>query len=323
MGLDDFEVFTDFTYTTTTEILQQQLDLFNAATNGCIILQPGSNRGDFVDRTLYAKIADLVRRRNVYGNGALSEKEIEMLLDTSVKVAAGTPPVRMDPAWWRWIGEQPETAGVVYGTQLAVDMAADMLNTAIMAAVAAMLNDDTEIENDVSGTGDGTGTFAALLGGAAMFGDQAQRIRCWVAHSKVMFDIWGTALENGNGLFTFGTINVRSDGFGRPIVITDSPSLIDTVSNPDEYYTLGLVPGAIVVEQNNDFDQNTETKNGFENIRRTIQSEWSYNLSVKGYAWDKDSGGHSPNDAAIGSSASWDRFVTSHKELPGVLVKTK
>lgn len=323
MGLDDFEVFTDFTYTTATEILNQQIDLFNAATNGCIILSPAMMAGDFRDSTMYAKIQGLVRRRNVYGNGTVSEKELEMLLDTAVKVAAGTPPVRMDPAWWTWLAQNPDTAGVVYGTQLAVDMAADMLNTAIMAGVAAMLNDAALIGNDVSGTGAGTATFSALLGGAAKFGDAAQRIRCWVMHSKPMFDIWGTALANSAGLFTFGTINVRDDGFGRPIVITDSPSLINTAPTPDLYYSLGLVPGAIRVEQNADFIQNTETKNGYENIRRTIQSEWSYNLSVKGYAWDKDSGGHSPNDAAIASSASWDRFVTSDKDLPGVIVTTK
>jgi hypothetical protein len=322
MGLDDFQVFTDFTYTTTTEILNQQIDLFNAATNGCIVLDQVQMAGDFRDSTLYAKIQGLVRRRNVYANGTVSEKEIEMLLDTAVKVAAGTPPVRMDPAWWTWLAQNPQTAGVVYGTQLAVDMAADMLNTAITAGIAALLNDLAVIGNDVTGTGAGTATFANLLGSVAKFGDASQRIRCWVAHSKILFDIWGTALANGEHLFTFGTINVRTDGFGRPIVITDSPSLI-LPGSPNNYYTMGLTPGAIRVERNNDFDQNTETKNGFENIRRTIQSEWTYNLSVKGYAWDKDSGGHSPNDAAIASSASWDRFVTSDKDLPGVLMVSK
>lgn len=320
MGLDDFEVFTDFAYTTATEILQQQLDLFNAATNGAIVLTPGANRGDFTDATMYAKIAGLVRRRNVYGNGTISEKEMEMLLNTSVKVAAGTPPVRVDPAWWTWIQRDPGEAGTVYGTQLAVDMAADFLNTAIRAVIAAMLNDASTIQNDQSS---GTADYADLLGAAAKFGDAAQRIVCWVTHSKVMFDIWGANITNANGLFTFGTINVKTDGFGRSIVLTDSPSLIDTVPTPDHYYTLGLVPGAVVVEQNDDFLQNVETSNGYENIRRTIQSEWSYNLSVKGYAWDKDSGGHSPNDAAIGSSASWDRFVTSSKDLPGVIALTQ
>lgn len=319
MGLDDFEVFNDFTYTTATEVLRQQIELFNAATAGAITLVAADNAGDFTSSSLYAKIDGLVRRRNVYSNAAVSAKEMEMLVDTSVKVAAGTPPVQIDPAWWTWINRSPDEAGIIYGRQLAVDMLADMLNTALMGIVAAMLN-DTTIQHDGSGA---TADYNDLLTGTSKFGDRSTDIRVWVAHSKVMFDIWGTNLANAASLFNFGTVSVRSDPWGRPIVLTDSPSLINTAPTPDNYYTLGLVPGAARVEQNDDFIQNIETTNGFENIRRTIQSEWTYNLGVKGYSWDTASGGHSPNDAAIASSGSWDRFATSHKDLPGVLVITQ
>lgn len=319
MGLDDFEVYNDFTYTTATEVLRQQIDLFNAATGGAILLEAANNAGDYTDESMYAKIDGLVRRRNAYANTAVSEKEMEMLLDTSVKVAAGTPPVRIDPHWWDWINRSQEEAGIIYGRQLAVDMFADMLNTAIMAIVAAMLN-DTEIQHDGSSA---TADYNDLLTGTSKFGDRSNDIRIWIAHSKVMFDIWGDNLANASQLFVFGNVAVRTDPFGRPIVLTDSPSLVNTTPDPDNYYTLGLTPGAVRVEQNDDFLQNIETSNGFENIRRTIQSQWTYNLSVKGYAWDKTSGGHSPNDAAIASSASWDRFVTSHKDLPGTLVITR
>lgn len=319
MGLDDFEVFNDFTYTAATEVLRQQIDLFNAATNGAIILEAANNTGDFTDESMYAKIDGLVRRRDVYSNAAVSEKEMEMLVDTSVKVATGTPPVRIDPAWWTWINRNQEEAGAIYGKQLAIDMLADMLNTSIMALVAAMLNDSEIIHSDTAATAD----YNDLLTGTSKFGDRSDQIRVWVAHSKVMFDIWGNNLANSAQLFVFGNVSVRTDPFGRPIVLTDSPALINTAPDPDNYYTLGLTAGAVRAEQNDDFMQNIETKNGFENIRRTIQSEWTYNLGVKGYAWDKTSGGHSPNDAAIASSASWDRFVTSHKDLPGVLVATR
>lgn len=319
MGLDDLQVFNEFTYTAATEVLQQQVDLFNAATGGAIILRSASNVGDFTDETFYALIADLVRRRNVYANGAIAEAELQMLLATSVKVAGGTPPVRVDPAWFEWIGRNPEEGGVIYGQQLAVAMMADMLNTAI-AAVAAAMAGTTAITHDGSG---GTADFDDFLTGASKFGDQAQRIATWIVHSHTMFKIFGSALTNTAGLFTFGNINVRQDGFGRGYVITDSPALVDTVPNPDLYYSLGLVPGAVAVEQNTDFTQNIETSNGFENIRRTIQSEWSFNLGVKGYAWDKSSGGHSPSNAALGSTANWDKVITDDKNGPGVLVITQ
>lgn len=319
MALSDLAVFNEYTYTAMTEVLQQQIDLFNAATGGAIVLTSAAHQGDFSDTAFYAKIQDLVRRRNVYGNGALQTKTLEHLIDTSVKVAAGTPPVQMDPAWWNWIQRSPEEAGAIYGQQLARDSLADMLNTGILAYVAATLP-QTEVVTDVSGTGGAS--LGTLLTGASKMGDMSSNIRVWVAHSKVMFDIWGQALTNNERLFSFGSVNIASDGFGRPIVLTDSPSLL-VEGSPNKYHTAGLSAGAIYIGQNDDFEQNTDTSNGFENIKRTIQSEWSYNTGIKGYAWDKTSGGKSPNDQALASSANWDRVVTSHKDLAGVLVTSQ
>ena len=166
-------------------------------------------------------------------------------------------------------------------------------------------------------------TFNSLLAGSALFGDRSDAIRVWAMHSKSMFDIFGVALANSTGLFTFGTVNVRQDGFGRPFIISDSPSLIETTAAPDKHYIAGMTTGAVVVEMNGDFVQNVETKNGNENIARTIQSEWSYNLGIKGYSWDKTTGGKSPNDAAIATADNWDRNMSSHKDTAGVLLLAK
>jgi hypothetical protein len=319
MGLADFEVFNAWSYSTATEVLQQQLDLFNAASGGAIILRPANNTGDFTDAAHYALIADLIRRRNAYSDGDVAEKNMEMLLETSVKVAGAAGPIRIDPHWWDWINRSPEEAGVVFGQQLAVAMAADMLNTSIGALVAAM-------NNDVATIGHSTTeplTFQDLLTGTSKFGDQSQRLSVWVMHSNSMFTLWGDALTNTASLFNWGTLNVRGDAFGRRFVITDSPSLVDATPNPDQYYSLGLTPGAVIIEQNDDYLQNVDTTNGGENIRRTIQAQWTNNLGVKGYTWDKTSGGKSPNNAALTASANWDRVATSHKDLPGVIVKTE
>jgi len=62
---------------------------------------------------------------------------------------------------------------------------------------------------------------------------------------------------------------------------------------------------------------------GEENIKRMWQAEWTYNLGVQGFSWNKTTGDHSPTDAAIMSSANWTRTATSHKDLAGVLLKSK
>ncbi len=317
MALSDLAVFSEYVYSSLSEVISQQIDLFNAASGGSIVLKAAANQGDYSDVALWAKVSGLVRRRDAYGSGAQSAKDLEHLIDTMVKVAAGTPPVNIPPSMFTWIQRNQEEGGAVIGQQLAGDMLGDMLNTAIMAYVAALAG-EADVTHDYSATG--VSSLAVLQGGAAKFGDRAADIRAWVMHSKSLFDIFGAALANTTALFNFGTVNVRQDGFGRPFVITDSPSLVNLTPTPDVYRTLGLTSGAIIVEQNNDFDDNVETSNGDENIQRTYQAEWTYNLGVKGYSWDKTSGGKSPNDAALATANNWDRYATSYKDTAGVIV---
>lgn len=323
MALSDLEVFQEYAYSTFSETQDQQVDKFNDATRGGIVLTSGAHQGDFSTTAIWAKIAGLVRRRNSYGSGAQSLKKLDMLVNTSVKVAAGTPPIEINPGMLKWIQKSPEEAGVVIGKQMAEDSMSDMLNTGILiyragVGAVAQLNSDK--------TADAGASLAGLLSGAAKFGDRSQDIVCWLMHSKSAFDIYGQALANQNQLFVFGNIQVVTDGFGRPLVITDSPNLMveDGVSaGVDAYFQLGLTAGAIIVEQGNEFTDNIETKNGDENILRTYQAEWAYQLGLKGFTWDTAAGGKSPNDAALGTATNWDRVSTSHKDLAGVMVKTK
>jgi hypothetical protein len=320
MALSDLAVFSEYTYDSFVEVISQQIDLFNAASGGAIVLASDAVAGDFSDRAFWAGIQGLVRRRNAYGSGTIAEKTLEHMLDTMVKVAAGTPPVRIDPSQFEWIQHNQQEGGAIYGQQLAEATLADMLNTGLMAYVAALSGGGDDVYLDASAEDT---TLVTLLNASALFGDRSDAVRVWAMHSKSMFDIFGTALANTAGLFNFGTVNVRQDGFGRPFVVTDSPSLINVTPDPDKHYIAGMTPGAITVTTNGDFVQNVETKNGNENIIRTIQSEWSYNLGIKGYSWDKGSGGKSPNDAALATSANWDRVVSSHKDSAGVLVLVK
>lgn len=103
MALSDLQVFSEYAYSSMTEVLSQQVALFNAASRGTLVLSSAAHQGDFSDAAMWAKISGLVRRRNVYGSGSVTEKHLQHLLETSVKVAAGTPPIRIDPSFLRWI----------------------------------------------------------------------------------------------------------------------------------------------------------------------------------------------------------------------------
>lgn len=323
MALSDLAVYSEYTYTAMTEVLAQQVALFNAATRGGIVLRAARNVGDYSDEVFWQEIAGLVRRRNAYGSGAVNAVTLEHLVDTMVKVASGTPPVKFEPQQFTWIQRNPEEAGAVMGQQLAKAALADMLHTALRATVAALAGQATNYDTTGQAAVPDLTTF---IKAAAKLGDSMHDIVCWVMHSKSVADMYKDAAANAEGLFAFDNIFVKQDGFGRTFVMTDAPPLYIagtvTPTVADKYRILGLTPGAVAVEQNGDFFQNVETKNGEENIARTIQSEWTYNVGVKGFTWDKTSGGHSPNDSALGTTANWDKTATSHKNLAGVLALT-
>lgn len=323
MAISDMAVFNDFAYSTITETVAQQVDKFNTASRGTIVLRNKGNVGDFAYKASFAEISSLMRRRDIYATGAISTSPLAMLSEASVKIAGGTREVLFDPAQFSWIQQNPELAGVVIGEQVAKGIMQDMLNTGIKAMRAATVNVGATASYTVPASG--TLTLNGLNKGAALFGDQAQDIRAWVMHSKPLHDLYDAALTNTAQLWQFGNVQVREDGFGRVFIVTDSPSLYGAVSSPDvtDYYALGLVENAILVDDNGDFFANLETTNGDENINRSWQGEYTFNLGLKGYTWDTGNGGKSPTDAEIGTGTNWDQTATSIKNTAGVSVRSR
>lgn len=330
MALSDLAVFNEYAYDSFTEINRQQLELFNSATEGCFQLRGGANQGDYNERAFFEKVSGgLVRRRNAYGSGAIAAAAMSHVTDVSVKVAAGTPEVSIPPGQFKWIQQNPEVAGAAMGKQLAADSLADMLNVGLGACYSALAQVSAIVTNISVVTATTVAaanepSWDALNTAASKFGDRSSEIRGWVMHSAPMHKLFSKNLANAQGLFTYGSVNVVRDPFGKFLVMTDSANLfaLDTVPAPDVnlYRILGLTPGAIEIQQNPDYTENWQTENGDENIQRSYQAEWSYNLSVKGFAWDKGNGGPSPTNAALFTSTNWDRIATSEKDLAGVLL---
>src|SRR5690625_2876373 len=319
MALPDMVVFNQFMYSAATETIRQQIELFNSATNGALMLRTAGNTGDFAHEVAYKAISNLMRRRDAYGSGSLTPTKLSQLDHVAVKIAGGTAPVEFEPQQFSWIQRNPEEAGVVIGEQVARGVIADEVNTAILALRAA-LTANTDVTHDATSS---ELALNALNRGAAKFGDRMGDIIVWVLHSKAMSDLYDGALTNSNQLFEFGSVRVTQDGFGRRFIMTDAPALYAAggEEDPDTYYTLGLTEGAAVVEDNDDYYGTIEEKTGDENIQRIFQAEYTFNLGLKGYAWNTSV--KSPNDAAIGSGANWTKIATSNKDTAGVVVSSK
>lgn len=304
MALSDLAVFTEFTYETSVQIVAQQVALFNEASGGAFTLATAANIGDFTDRAKWSRFSGLIRRRNPYGSGNIPAINPAMVTDSMVKIAAGTPVVNLDPSQFTYIQQNPETAGVMMGQQLADAMVLDMFNVAVGAAVAAHIQVESIVTTEAN-----TVSQRSFNKAQRVMGDRYQSIVAWLAHSTTAFNLFDNNLQNAEQLYTFGTLNVLRDFTGRTIIVSDAPALyLPNGADPDTVLTLGLKPGLARIEQNGDFDDNMEKSNGKENIARTYQAEWTYNVGVNGFTWDKQAGGKAPTDAAIMTSTNWDRI---------------
>lgn len=315
MALSDMTVFNSFAYTAFSETIDQQVRLFNEASAGSLVLRSARNIGDFDEEAFFANISGLVRRRDAYGSSDVTPVDLSQLQRNTVKVAGGSVPVRWTPQQFSWVQRNQEEAGAAIGVQFAEGVFQDYLNTACTALVAAITNQG-ELTEDATG---GNLELSDLVSGAALFGDRASRLRAWIIHSKPMHDLWGSTITNTNDLFQFGNVNIMQDGFGRRFIMTDSPALV-TSGSPNTYHTIGLSEMGGIVEDNGDLFTNIDTENGAENIVRTWQAEYTFNLGLKGYSWDQANGGASPTDAELGTGTNWDQIATFNKDTAGVLV---
>jgi hypothetical protein len=321
--LSDLAVFTEYAVAASTQVVAQQVALFNEAAQGTFILRASNHSGDFSEFAFYKRLSGLVRRRNAYGQGNIPEINFAMIVENMVKIAAGTPAVRLDPGQFKWIQQDPATRGAAMGQQLGQDMVRDMFNTGLGGLVASH-STVAGLIVDKTTDGDGRLQLPHFNAAQAKYGDRWRDLQAWVMHSSAMFALWDKVFANAERLFTFGELNVMRDPFGRPFIVSDAPGLVIPAAgaDPARLLTLGVKPGAVVVDQNNDFTDNFDNKNGQENIVTTYQAEWSYNLGVRGFAWDKAAGGKSPTDAALLSGANWDRVDGyNDRDLACVMIK--
>lgn len=318
MALTDMSVFNSFMYSAATETIQQQVDLFNAATNGAIVLRSGDAVGDFDFEAMFKQISGLVGNRDAYGSGAKTPVNLQHLQHASVKVGGQTEVVQFEPQQFKWIQRNPEEAGIAFGEQAAQGIFQYMLNSGLASAVAAIGN---VAGLNFDGTAS-TATFKSLNKGAALFGDRASRVNVWVLHSKSWHDLADNALTNTERLFTFGDVQVMTDGMGRPLIMTDSPALFFDNGGTDNYRQLGLTTGGIVLEDNQNYEVHMDIDIKQENTQRTMKGEFDFNIGLKGYTWDTASGGKSPTDAELATGTNWDQVVTDAKDTAGVMVTT-
>jgi hypothetical protein len=312
------QIFNQFAYTGITELLREQVNLFNAATQGAITLTTNMRVGDKSDDIQFSLMNGLIRDRDVYDNDSDSGTiTIGQRSDTRIKVAAATPEFIVPDALLTWIGRDSAEAGVAYSQQMTPQIMKDYLERALNAFIGAVQNNADMIVT----TADTSGlvTLQEFVTGSSKFGDQFSDLRCIVMHSTPWHNLVGNNLNNQERLFKYGDVVIYVDPMGRPMVISDNPALYDSTTKT--YRTAMLTTNAISVEDSGDFRQNVQTSNGKNNILDTIQSQWSMSIGLRGYGWKTAINKSTPTKSDLLVSTNWEMTASQIKDTAGVLLQ--
>lgn len=323
----NMKIYQEYMKTRAAETLQQNAAIFNGATNNAFVMGTAVKPGDYEYESFFKSITGLVSRRDNTSTSSATKLSMSQDEFVRVKLSRKIGPVDMArDAFRKWMGAFSETefSGIL-GAQIADAQMKDMANTAILAARAALVNVDSgNLLYTVPSSG--TITTPSLVNGLAKFGDAADRVVCWLMHSKVYYDLVKEQIA-GN-ITNVADFNVKTGTpvtLNRPVFVTDSDNLKITGGSPvaTDYYTLGLTAQGALVEVTETNDVVIDDVTGLEVLMTRLQGEFAYNLGLKGFKYDVANGAANPNATAIGTGTNWDKASTDNKSLAGIVIKSR
>lgn len=304
------------------EEMEQQVEAVAAGSRGAIIFNDSRIKGDYGYDSFFTSISSMVERRvvdTVSSGTATQALEKEYV---SVKVNRRT---QIEWSLDAFKKKQLDPAGfsVVLGREFQKRKMQEMLNIGLTCAATALESQAALTE----GSGSATITHGLINDALARRGDKAGEVVSFAMHSIPYYDLIKQALSDkvpsniGGGAIQFGDIPI----YGRSVMVSDSTGLVDlNGSLTDTYNVLGLVPGALEINQSEpETIIGADLVTGLHNLVYRFQAEWAYNINVKGFQWDVGNGGANPTDANLATSSNWDQIDTSDKTLAGVLLVVK
>ena len=303
------------------ESVAQNTNAFNAASNGAIRLSINEEEGYYRKTRFFDTLSSIISRRDQTSTAAATGQQATTDEIVGVKCLRTAGPVDVTEGSFQTSGVSIDEFWFWLGQEVGKYTIKDYLNAGLNS-VEAFLSGESALCLDYTGTGNLA--FAALRQGLAKMGDAADRVVCWVMHSKPFFDLVGDGITNYKIENVAGALIVSGENspisMGRPIVVTDSAALL-LDQTTDNYYTLGLQAGAVNV-----FESERSRAVAYyldrAQITRRFHGEHAFTLEVKGAEYDESNGGANPTDATLATASNWDAVVADKRDKAGVRIAT-
>jgi uncharacterized protein YjdB len=303
----DLIIYNDLAQTAFLERRQDNLDMFNTASNGAILIDNELIEGDFRKRAFY-KVNGSIDPRDVNSVKTVAGKKIGAGEAVGVKVPWKYGPYETTEEAFKRRGRNVSEFSEVIGIDVADATLEGFIKYAINSLIAAIgANADMTVSADIATDGKKT-----LTKGLRKYGDKFNRVALFVMHSTTYFDIVDQAIDNKlyeeAGVVVYGG---QPGTLGKPVLVTDAAP-VDAI--------LGLVASAVKITESQAPGFRSFEINDQENFAIGYRAEGAVNVDLLGYSWDTSKGAN-PDLTKLGEGDNWKKHFDSNKSTAGVLIK--
>lgn len=306
----DFVIYDTLAQTAYLERIQDVLDVFNASSNGAMVLRSEAIEGDF-DRSTFYSVPGSVGHRDVNSTAGVVGQKIGSDEKVGVKTPWKYGPYETTEEAFKRRNRSPDEFSQVIGQHMA-DATIDYMIAAAFAALLGAIGTNAAML--------ATGSWATdhkkvLTKGMRKFGDRFNRIALFAMDSTVYFDLVddaiGQKVYEEAGLVIYGGM---PGTMGKPVLVSDKIP---------EDYIFGLQAGAVEIVESQAPGFRSYEINDQENLAMGYRAEGAFNVEVMGYSWDVSGSPAAPANptlAQLGSGANWTKVAADNKATAGVVI---
>jgi uncharacterized protein YjdB len=307
---NDMVIYDRLAQTSYLERIQDILEVFNAASNGAIVLRNEAVQGDF-DKSAFYRILGAIEHRDVNSTATADTKKISADERVGVKVPWKYGPYATTEEAFKRRLRDPAEFYTLVGQDLA-DAFLDGVIQHVFAALEAAIGSNSNMVATGSLATDGK---KVLTRGMRLFGDRFQRIAIFGMDSATYFNIVDDAIDqkifNEADVVIYGGM---PGTMGKPVLVSDKiPS--DTI--------FGLQTGAVQIVESQAPGFRSYNIDDQENLAVGYRGEGTFNMELLGYSWNTNASPAAPANpklSEIGTAANWRKHFTSDKSTAGVII---
>ncbi len=296
--------------------VKDNLENARSATGGAIQVGRNIHKGDFVDEFMFDEFGQITRR-DPNSTAAVTPERLSSLEDVAVKLYFKGDLFVTNTELERY-GSSVKSMNKGIGSTIGRNISRWALNKALISVVGAITSQSTLI------AGDGTADADVSILNDAVFklGDQNGDVVAFATPSLVTHKLIGNAIASTADQIAYGAVyNAQVGTLGRKLWTVDNAALGWSDGTNSGNYTLGLVKGAVTIDESEVIKILSDLDIAQENSGYRFKAEGAYTVKVKGFAYNTAQG-INPSDSVLADSASWS-LIKDIKHGAGVVAKTK